>query len=665
MSELARAVGIGFAARGKVSDVVGWANEAQRRGIHSVWIHDSLYERDAVTYASAIAAQVPNVRVAMGALSSYTRQPALIAMTVSALDEMAPGRIILGMGTAIPLRLAQLGIPYTPDAGVESVSKAIDFVRAMWAGQRIPSAAPNLPPIQPMFPPVHRVPIYIAAYRTAFLQLAGQKADGYLARPAESIPNMKRLIAKLKKASLEAGRDENAVDVAGYLLTHVDKSRREALNRAKREPFVIYMMSVLSNFSLEHAGFEPALRDQIMAAWRAEDYHKAAEIIPDDMLDAFMLCGTPEEVAEGAARYHEAGMTTPIIQPVVQDEYQVPLALEAASLYGSVAVKEAVSTRETAAVLSSGGKREDRLNIFERAWRKFSGYSEIARPFSFTASTIPVLSAGALAFAQNKFEAAPFFASLAAAMLLHVGTNITNEIYDVRNGVDSITSPRASQALLKGRLTEHEAFGLIRASFLLAILFGIALIALRGWPVALLGLAGLVLGYGYTAPPFQYKYKAIGLPIVFVLMGPLMVMGAYYTITGGVSWTSLIVSLPIGLLVTAILHGNEWRDITDDARYGIGTLSALMGRKWAHIVYLSLITGAFITVIVAVLLHSLPQTSLLALLSMPFLVYLIGASQLGINGQQRAIAKIDLETAKLHAAFGILYVLGILLGRAV
>ena len=415
---------------------------------------------------------------------------------------------------------------------------------------------------------------------------------------------------------------------------------------------------------MERAGFEPALRDQIMAAWRAEDYHKAAEIIPDDMLDAFMLCGTPEEVAEGAARFNEAGMTTPIIQPVLQDDDQVPLAIEAAALYGSVAVRETVSARGTETVLSSDAKRDDRLNIFERAWRKFGAFSEIARPFSFTASTIPVLSAGALAFVQNKFEAAPFFASLAASVLLHVGTNITNEIYDVRNGIDSITSPRASQALLKGRLTEHEAFGFIQGSFVLAILFGIALIAMRGWPIALLGLIGLLLGYGYTAPPFQYKYKAIGLPMVFILMGPLMVMGAYYAITGSLDWSSLIVSLPIGLLVTAILHGNEWRDITDDARYGIGTLSALMGRKWAHITYLSLITGAFIVVILGVLFRALPVTSLLALLSLPLLIYLVGASQLGINGQQRAIAKIDLDTAKLHAAFGILYVIGILLGHA-
>ncbi|OGN74381.1 MAG: hypothetical protein A2X25_05690 [Chloroflexi bacterium GWB2_49_20] len=666
MSELARPVGIGFAARGKVSDVVAWAEDARRCGMHSVWIHDSLYERDAVSYASAIAAQVPDIRIAMGALSTFTRAPALISMTVSALDEMAPGRIILGLGTSIPLRLAQLGIPYTPNAGVESVSKAIDMLRLLWAGQRIPSATPNLPPIQPMFPPVHRVPIYIAAYRTPFLQLAGLKADGYLARPAESIPNMTRLIGKLRKASLEAGRDERAVDVAGYLLTHVDKSRREALNRAKREPFVIYMMSVLSNFSLKQAGFEPELRDRIMVAWRAEDFHKAAELIPDDMLDAFMLCGTPEEVAEGAARFNSAGMDTPIIQPVVQEDEQIQLALEAAVLYGSHATKELSSVFERVTISGSRGlQTEHHLGFAARFWRKFSAVVEIARPFSFTASSIPVLAAGAMALALSKFNLTTFLLALAASVLLHVGTNVINEVYDVRNGVDSITSPRASMALLKGRLTEREAFELTGGTFLLAILLGIGLIALRGWPVALLGLIGLVLGYGYTAPPFQYKYKALGLPMVFVLMGPLMVMGAYYVITGELSWSSLIVSLPIGLLVTAILHGNEWRDISDDARYGVGTLSALLGRKWAHIAYISLVTGAYLAVVVAVLLHALPETSLLALLSLPFLVRSIRSSELGINGQQRAIAKIDLETAQLHAAFGILLVIGLALGGKV
>jgi len=216
--------------------------------------------------------------------------------------------------------------------------------------------------------------------------------------------------------------------------------------------------------------------------------------------------------------------------------------------------------------------------------------------------------------------------------------------------------------LLKGRLTEREAFNLVVGSFFLAVACGIPLIALRGWQVVLLGLIGLLLGYGYTAPPLQYKYKAIGLPAVFVLMGPLMVFGAYYVITGTYSWAPLMVGLPIGLLVTAILHGNEWRDISDDVRYGIGTLSAFLGRKWAHLIYISLITGAYLTVTLGVLFNVLPKTSLLALISLPFLVRLVRSSELGINGQQRAIAKIDLETAQLHAAFGMLYVIGLVLG---
>src|SRR5919202_5689227 len=117
MTELIRQVGLGLASRGAVSDVVEWAERARRKGLHSVWMHDSLYERDAVTYASAIAAQVPDIRIALGALSAYTRHPALTALTISALDDMAPGRIILGIGTALPLRLAQMGIPYHPAEG--------------------------------------------------------------------------------------------------------------------------------------------------------------------------------------------------------------------------------------------------------------------------------------------------------------------------------------------------------------------------------------------------------------------------------------------------------------------------------------------------------------------------------------------------------------------
>lgn len=668
MAELARPVGFGLASRGKISEVVEWAEWARRKGLHSIWLHDSLFERDAVTYASAVANQVKEIRIALGALSSYTRHPVLTAMTISALDESAPGRIILGLGTALPLRLAQMGIPYHPEAGVESVGTAIDTLRTLWKGGRIPSATPNLPPIQPMFAPVHHVPIYIAAYRTPFLKLAGMKADGYLARPCESIPNLKRLLPKLREAAIQAGREQDAVNVAGYLLTHVDKSRREALNRAKREPFVIYMMSVLSDFSLHQAGFEIDLRNKISASWRAEDYHTAAQLIPDEMLDSFMLVGTREEVAEGAERFHEAGMNLPLLQPVLQEEDQVKQVLESAALYGasakSTTVPQTITTtnnlsQEPITVSIQAKLDQDRLSLPEKVWRRLSAYYEIARPFSLSASSVPVLAVGALAWLDGKFDTSLFISSLVGAVCLHIGTNITNEIYDVRNGVDAITSPRASQAVLKGRVTEREAFILVGSFFAIASLLGIYLIAQRGLPIILLGVLGLLAGYSYTAPPLEYKYRAIGLPLVFLMFGPLMTLGSYYAITGAVSWQALIVSVPVGLLVTAILHGNEWRDIADDKRYGIGTLSSWMGSKRAYLLYVSLIVAAYLALTAAVLFGWLPTTTLLAMLSLPLFVRAIKNAELGVMGQQRAIAMIDLQTAQLQALFGLLLVIGL------
>src|SRR5260370_7097653 len=92
------------------------------------------------------------------------------------------------------------------------------------------------------------------------------------------------------------GRSAGDIDFRGYLLCLFDSSRQEALNRAKREPFVIYMMSVLSDISMKRAGFDPALRGQIATAWRAEDYHRAGQLIPAHLLAPFILSVTPPHV---------------------------------------------------------------------------------------------------------------------------------------------------------------------------------------------------------------------------------------------------------------------------------------------------------------------------------------------------------------------------------
>jgi 1,4-dihydroxy-2-naphthoate octaprenyltransferase len=214
-------------------------------------------------------------------------------------------------------------------------------------------------------------------------------------------------------------------------------------------------------------------------------------------------------------------------------------------------------------------------------------------------------------------------------------------------------------------LREREAFILAGACFALVVLVGIVLLALRGWPMLVIGLVGLIAGYSYTGPPFQYKFHALGVPLVFFLMGPIEVIGSYYAISGGYDPKALFASIPIGLLVAAILHANEWRDISEDARAGISTLSAQIGPRRAHQLYVGLVTGAYLVIGVAAMGHLLPVSTLLVVLSLPIFVTTIRDSELGAAGQVRAISMIDLETARLHMAFGFLLVIGLVLARYV
>jgi 1,4-dihydroxy-2-naphthoate polyprenyltransferase len=682
MRTLSRRVGLGLAARGDVEDVIDWSRRARDAGLDSVWIHDSYFERDAISYASAICGALANdpdspFRVSLGAVNPYTRHPVVLAMTGSALDEILPGKIVMGLGTGLPLRLRQMGIPYSPDEAVARVSAAIDTLRTLWANERIPSATPGLPPIQPMFPPVHRIPLFIAAYRKEFVELAGQKADGYLARPAESIPSLRGILERLAASATAAGRDPRDIETAGYLLSLVDKTRREALNRAKREPFVIYMMSVLGDVSMNRAGFEIELRNRIAAAWRAEDFHEAGKLIPDELLDAFMLCGTREDVAAGAMAFHAGtGLNLPLLQPVVQEEAQVIELIESVALYAALpdpvpaaGVAAASADGSLPAVVAAGrglSLAQDRsLSLFERVRRRLGAAYEILRPFAITASATPVLAGGALAAVNGLFSWLPFLAALAGAMLLHSGTNVINEVFDVRKGIDTITSPRMSHAVLKGRISERGAYLFAIALFVAAIVVGSYLVYVRGIPIVVLGILGLVAGYAYTAPPFEYKYRAWGVPTVFILMGPIMTLGGYFATSGTWDWHALVLSVPVGLLTAAILHGNEWRDISEDTRAGISTLSAHIGREWAHYGYLALVIGAYIALALAVAVRWLPATSIIAVLSLPFLAQVVRSAELGAAGQARAIAMIDLQTARLHFAFGALMVIGLLLALVV
>jgi 1,4-dihydroxy-2-naphthoate octaprenyltransferase len=651
MPELNKPIGLGLAARGDVRETVEWAVRAEQLGMESVWIHDSYFERDPISFLAPMAQATKRIRLGAGALNPYTRHPFVVAATMASLDNLAEGRVSLALGSGLPLRLAQMDIPF--DNASDRVSASIDQIRALWRGERL-VLNDKVPPLVPMFPPPRRIPIYIAAYTRPYLEVAGEKSDGYLARPMESIPAFALMRQRVLDSAQRHGRDASAIDFRGYLLSYISDSRRDALNRAKREPFVIYMISILSDISMSRAGFPRELRDQVNQLWRAEDYHRAAEAIPDELLEAFVLTGTRQDVAARALEYHRAGMTVPLLQPVVQDEDQVLATLDACVLYGSQLVDQLSAFAGRDAIAPGSADARPGRGLGER----LQGVYEITRPFSFTASLVPVAVGGAFAGTQGALAPGPFIAALAAGLTLHAATNVINEIYDVRHGIDSITSPRASHAIVNGRVKEKEAFTLAAACFAVTVILGLYLVSVRGPLMLGLGALGLLGGYFYTAPPFQYKYRAMGVPLVFLQMGVLMTVGGYFAASGHFDWRVVVLSAPAGLLVAAILHGNEWRDISEDVRLGFITLSAALGKRAAYGTYVALVLGAYLVLALAVITRVAPTLTLLAMFSLPAAWWVLRSAERGYSGSTGDINTIDLMTARVHTVFSSLFLIG-------
>src|SRR6056300_1379259 len=196
---------------------------------------------------------------------------------------------------------------------------------------------------------------------------------------------------------------------------------------------------------------------------------------------------------------------------------------------------------------------------------KSSLVMQAARPFSFSASVIPVLVGAVFALVNYDlvmWELLPVV--LFASILLHAGTNLVSEYYDLKNGIDRENTFGSSKVLVDNLLEPKEVLKYGYISFFLGFLLGMILVYYHGLPILALGLIGIAGGIFYTGKPIGYKYLAFGDVLVFLLMGPLMVIGTYFSLAGHFDWNVAILSLPVGFLVTAILNANNTRDIMHD-----------------------------------------------------------------------------------------------------
>lgn len=296
--------------------------------------------------------------------------------------------------------------------------------------------------------------------------------------------------------------------------------------------------------------------------------------------------------------------------------------------------------------------------------RRAGIWLQAVRPFSFTASMTPVLFAAAYAFyLTTQTDWRLLGPVVAASLLIHAATNLVGEYFDYIKGVDRPETFGGSRVLVDGLLRPRVVLLAGLGCFAATAAIGLLFIWLRGWPILALGVFGMLGGFFYSALPVGYKYRGLGDLMVFLLMGPLMVVGAFFVLTGSWTYSVILVSLPIGSLVAAILSANNLRDIPHDATANIRTTAGVLGLRWAKAEYFALVMSAYVWVVVLVALTQLPLWSLLTLMTLPLAIKNIRAAE-NYGGRDPArIATLDVQTAQLHLSFGVLMIVSALLGE--
>jgi 1,4-dihydroxy-2-naphthoate octaprenyltransferase len=292
------------------------------------------------------------------------------------------------------------------------------------------------------------------------------------------------------------------------------------------------------------------------------------------------------------------------------------------------------------------------------------------RPFSFTASIVPAVFGALLALTLHgrdgagdvRFDPVAFAVTVLGCVAVHAASNLVNDFFDYRTGVDRPENFGSVNVLVRATMTPAELSREAAIAFGIAVACGVYLTFHAGaakWPLVGLIVFGALSAYFYTAPPLALKNRGFGDVQVMLSFALAMVFGAYYVQARALSWLPVIDALPIGFLVVDILHINNLRDLTTDRAAGISTLAIALGAGGAKALHHVYVAGAYVATVGLVVAGLLPPWALAVFASLP------AAATLGRAVQGLGAPAIDplivVKTARFHALFGVLLILGLVL----
>jgi 1,4-dihydroxy-2-naphthoate octaprenyltransferase len=287
------------------------------------------------------------------------------------------------------------------------------------------------------------------------------------------------------------------------------------------------------------------------------------------------------------------------------------------------------------------------------------------RPLYLPTSLLPALAGALVAIGTDGAEWWLLPVALVALVLLHAATNVCNEVEDAAHGVDAPDKMDNSGVFCRGLLTIREGRWLYAGLFAASFVIGVGLSLVQGVALLAIGIVGILGGWLYTGGPRPYKYDGLGDPMIILLMGPLLTLGAYTAITGdGFHAPAFWLGLAPGLLIAAVLSGNNAADIEGDRAAGVRTLAVRVGFDRARMLYLVSLSGAFLAPVMLYAAGLFGPWILLPLVLTPMaLGRARQALRARVSGDASLVTLAPL-TAQLHLLFSVLLCVGVVLDRS-
>ena len=279
-----------------------------------------------------------------------------------------------------------------------------------------------------------------------------------------------------------------------------------------------------------------------------------------------------------------------------------------------------------------------------------------SRPKTLSAAAVPVLVGTACASARGQVKWGPALAALAGALLLQIGANFANDVFDFEKGADTSERLGPTRAVQAGLLSPRSMRRGMWLVFALALLVGLYLTFVSGPVILLIGCASIASAIAYTGGPYPLGYHGLGDVFVFIFFGLVAVCGTALVEIGQVPLLALACAIPVGALATAILVVNNLRDRVTDLGAGKRTLAVRYGRGFALNQYRALLGVSYLTPIALALTGSVGPEVSITLLSLPLAL----KTERAVTATEgRALNPLLAATAKLLAVYGLLFALGL------